>query len=169
MDVIAELARYAGVLQQLYSETEQGCDVKNAMMRIITNQHELTMMLQRLIQGEPDRVRQVVNSMSGLGGQYPGGSRKGIMEFKVVQNLKAVTGDKTGFRQWHQKFMSALGQVNSRYEGLMKNLITKIDLDKDLTTVIDQEVSEEPQQWDELSKDLYKVLIAKAEGDNSPP
>ena len=165
MDVVAELTRHAGVLQQLYSETEQGCDIRNAVMRMITNEHEVTLMLQKLIQGEPDRVMQVVNSMSRSSGQNPGGNRKGIMEFKVIQNLKAVTGDKTGFRQWHQKFMSALGQVNSRYEELMKNLITKIDLDKDLTTVIDQEVSEEPQQWDELSKDLYKVLIDKAEGE----
>merc|ERR1712240_729281 len=53
----------------------------------------------------------------------------------------------------------------SRSIFVMKNFITKIDLDKDLTTVIDQETSEEPQQWNELSKDLYKVLIDKAEGE----
>ena len=101
-DAITGLTRHAGVLQQLYNETEQGGDIKSVVMRMITNEHEVALMLQKLIQGEPDRVVQVVNSMSGLSGQNPGGSRKGIMEFKVIQNLKAVTGDKTGFRQWHQ-------------------------------------------------------------------
>ena len=46
----------------------------------------------------------------GYGG---GGERpwipKGIMEHRVMTNLKAVNGDKGLYRQWHQKFTTALG------------------------------------------------------------
>ncbi len=31
---------------------------------------------------------------------------KGIMEHRVIQNMKAVNGDKALFRQWHQKLLA---------------------------------------------------------------
>ena len=39
------------------------------------------------------------------GGGHGGGARfpKAIMEHKVIQYLRAVNGDKSLFRQWHQK------------------------------------------------------------------
>ena len=40
-----------------------------------------------------------------------GGFHRGAMEHKVIMNLRAVDGDKSIFRQWHQKFTTALGQV----------------------------------------------------------
>ena len=54
---------------------------------------------------------------------YTGGT-KGIMEYKVIANLKAVGGDKTWLRQWHLKFTAALGQVKHDYEWMM-NKMTK--------------------------------------------
>ena len=36
---------------------------------------------------------------------------QGIMEHTVIQNRRAVSGDKSLFRQWHQKSTTALGQV----------------------------------------------------------
>ncbi len=42
----------------------------------------------------------------GKGGTH--GYSKGIMEHKVVQNLRAVKGDNSLSRQWHQKFTAAL-------------------------------------------------------------
>ncbi len=47
---------------------------------------------------------------SGGSGPEGGGHRlpKGIMEHKVMQNLRAVSGDKLLFRQWHQKVTTAL-------------------------------------------------------------
>ena len=48
------------------------------------------------------------------GGGHGGGARfpKAIMEHKVIQYLRAVNGDKSLFRQWHQKLTTALGQVS---------------------------------------------------------
>ncbi len=37
---------------------------------------------------------------------------RGIMEHKVIQNLRVVSGDRPMFRQWLQKFTTALGQAN---------------------------------------------------------
>ena len=73
---------------------------------------------------------------SGYGGG--GGDKwttKGIMEHRVMTNLKAVNGDKGLFRQWHQKFTTALGQYNPRYEEIVHYMIREIDLGKDLGAV----------------------------------
>ena len=55
------------------------------------------------------------------GGGYGGGGGhkfpKGIMEHGVVQYLRAASGDKSFFRQWHQKFTTALGASNQRTRG----------------------------------------------------
>ena len=40
-----------------------------------------------------------------------GGFKKGIMDHKVIQNLKPLTGDKSKFRQWHHTLMNAMCQV----------------------------------------------------------
>jgi hypothetical protein len=38
------------------------------------------------------------------------------MEHKVIQYFRAVSGDKSLFRQWHQKFTIALGHVAGAHE-----------------------------------------------------
>ncbi len=45
--------------------------------------------------------------------------QKGIIEHKVIQNLKDVKGDKGFFRQWRQKFVTAIGQVNGDCEAII--------------------------------------------------
>ncbi len=37
-------------------------------------------------------------------------------EHKVIMNLRAVSGDKSMFRQWHQKFTTALEQVGGAHK-----------------------------------------------------
>ena len=50
---------------------------------------------------------------AGSGGNG-GGHRfnKGIMEHKVINNLRCVSGDKSLFRQWHKTFVNTLGQYD---------------------------------------------------------
>ncbi len=60
---------------------------------------------------------------------------RGIMEHKVVQNLRAVNGDKGLFRQWHQKFTTALGQVREECDGIIRKLARDINLGKDTETI----------------------------------
>ena len=45
------------------------------------------------------------------------------MEYKVIMNLTPVNGDKSWFRQWRLKFVTAIGQVRSECEELVQKLI----------------------------------------------
>ena len=45
---------------------------------------------------------------------------KGIMEYKVMQNLKSVSSDKSTFRQWHVKLLNAVNQVKKEYADLLR-------------------------------------------------
>ncbi len=60
------------------------------------------------------------------------GNPRSVMENRVVMDLRAVTGDKSLFRQWHQKFVAAIGQVRRECEGIVLSLVREIDLGKDL-------------------------------------
>jgi hypothetical protein len=71
-------------------------------------------------------------------GEGGGGTRfnRGIMEHRVLQNLRAVSGDKGLFRQWHRKFTTALGQVRAEYEEIVHKLAREIDLEREIETVL---------------------------------
>jgi hypothetical protein len=56
--------------------------------------------------------------------------KKGLMEHKVAQSLKPLTGDKGQFRQWHLKAMSALSQFNPEYGQILKTMETDMDTGK---------------------------------------
>ncbi len=57
------------------------------------------------------------------------------MEHRVIQNRKALSGDTGLFRQWHQKFTSALGQVRGEYEEIFHRLAREVDLARDMENV----------------------------------
>ena len=42
------------------------------------------------------------------------------MEYKAVQSLKALTGDKSHLRQWRQKLVSSLYTVRENYGNMLK-------------------------------------------------
>ncbi len=62
----------------------------------------------------------------GFGYRY----EKTIMEHKVIQYLRAVNGDKSLFRQWHQKFTTALGQITGVHQEIVQRMVKDIDLGK---------------------------------------
>lgn len=43
-----------------------------------------------------------------------GGKLKSVVEHKIIQSLGELTGEKGNFRQWHQKFANAMGEINGR-------------------------------------------------------
>ncbi len=76
-------------------------------------------------------------SGEGGGGGGEGGFHKGIMEHKVIMNLGAVNGDKSPlFRQWHQKFATAFGQVRGVREEIVHRLVKEIYFAKELEKVV---------------------------------
>ncbi len=58
------------------------------------------------------------------------------MEHKLIQNLRAVSGDKGLFRQRHQDFTIAFGQAREGFEEIVHKLAREIDLGKDMETVL---------------------------------
>ncbi len=75
---------------------------------------------------------------AGSGGTGGGSYRhpKGIMEHKVIHNLRAVSGDRPLFRQWHQKFTITLGQVGGLHEEISHRLVKQSDLGKEMEKVV---------------------------------
>ena len=41
-----------------------------------------------------------------------GGGQKPVSEHKAIQQLKGFAGDRSKFREWNEKLLNALGQVN---------------------------------------------------------
>ena len=50
-------------------------------------------------------------------------------------NFRMVNGDKSLFRQWHQRFVTALSQVGGVHEEIVLNLVREIDVGKELNEV----------------------------------
>ncbi len=63
---------------------------------------------------------------------------KGIMEHKVINNLRCVSGDKSLFRLWHQRFVTALGQYDQVHEEIVQHLVKETDFGKDLDKVVEE-------------------------------
>ena len=57
-------------------------------------------------------------------GQHQGGDKykKGILEYKVIQTIKPLTGDKSHFRQWHQQLINALSTINEDHSEAIKDM-----------------------------------------------
>ena len=69
---------------------------------------------------------------SRSGGRSGGGLHKTIMEHKVIQNLRAMSGDKYLCRQWYQKFTTALGQVGGVHDQIVHRLVKDVDLGREM-------------------------------------
>jgi hypothetical protein len=87
----------------------------------------------KTIEQEPLRFMNMfaASSVSGMGGAQRKFA-KPIMEYKAIQNLRAVNGDKSMFRQWHQKFSTALGQVVESHEEIVRRFVKEIDLGREM-------------------------------------
>ena len=87
------------------------------------------------------------------------------MEHKVITNMKPVNGDKSWFRQWHLKFVTALGQVRSEYEEIVQRMVKYIDFGKHLGATLESLSIDYPERYQNVSGDVWKILIDKAEAE----
>ncbi len=74
---------------------------------------DMTKTTERMFEQEHLRIINMVTAINPgcLGGKGGDGfTTRGIMENKVITNLRCVSGDKSLFPQWHQKFITAVGQ-----------------------------------------------------------
>ena len=50
-----------------------------------------------------------------------------MSEYKAMQQLKAFAGERGKFREWNEKLLNALAQVNASYRKALKNLNSKLE------------------------------------------
>ena len=79
---------------------------------------------------------------AATGGNGSGGAvtkyTRGIMEHKVITNLRCVNGDQSLFRQLHQRFIAALGQYYHVHEEIAQHLVKEADLGQEFDKVVEE-------------------------------
>ena len=87
----------------------------------------------------------------------------GILEFKVVQHIKPLTGNKSQFIQWHQQLINALSTINEDHAEIIK----AIEKSMDSGQKIDEALDDLDQQFHlyEFNMDLLCILTDKCEGE----
>ena len=63
-------------------------------------------------------------------------TKKTIMEYQAMQNLKNITSDKSTLRQWHVKLLNAIRQVKREYAVVVEDTAKNIDLGKQVDAVM---------------------------------
>ncbi len=126
---------------------------------------KVTKSIGRMFEQEPLRFMAMHTAASG---GMSGGHKtynKGVMEHRVIQNLKNVNGDKSLFRQWHQKFTTAIGQYKGVYEEMVHKMARELDLGKEVDVVLSALYSTYGDVLWEASADIWRVLVDKTEAE----
>ena len=85
-------------------------------------------------------LNKMAEMMKGTGGKG-GIGQKPVSEHKAIQQLKTFTGDRSKFREWNEKLLNALGQVNVKNRKALKYLNAKLEtLDGALKDVDDDDM-----------------------------
>merc|ERR1712115_685310 len=78
------------------------------------------------LENDEERMTKLIEAIK-TGGSGNRGSTKPVSEYKALQNLKPFTGDRSKFREWNDKLVNALAQVQPHYRDAIKNLNKKLD------------------------------------------
>ena len=140
---------------------------------------ELTVIKDALRKVEHD-IRATAANTAGMtfnpgsfGSQWTGGKwAKSAMEHKAIVNIKELGNDKSGFRQWYDKFVNALAQVNREYRVAIQTVVKAIEKEEKLPVGGLSEWSRwiqdrEPIVADigQLNEDLFAVLMDETIGE----
>ncbi len=102
----------------------------------------------------------------GLGGKEGKGfTTKGIMEHKVIANLRCVNGDKSLFRRWRQRLITALGKYDHVHEEIAQHVVKEMDFGKDLDKIAEDLRITYGREFVRISGDVWNVLPDKAKND----
>ncbi len=100
----------------------------------------------------------------GLRGKEGNGfTTRGMMEHKVITNLRCINGDKSFSRQWQPRFVAALGQDDEVHEEIVQHLVKETDFGKDLDKVAEDLWSTCGREFTRVSGDVWNILLDKAE------
>ena len=107
------------------------------------------------IQKAIKRIEQGIQNNSGhSGGNSSGGNwrNKSAMEQKAISNLKTLGNDRQGYRQWLDKFVNAMAQVNREYSTVLQAIVKAIEREDKLPTG-------DVEEWEEWLSDTEDVTI----------
>ena len=77
--------------------------------------------------GADDIVKGLADLLKINGPKVHTGGHKPVSEHKAVQQLKNFTGDRSKFREWNEKLLNALAQVDVRNRKVLKTLNKKLE------------------------------------------
>ena len=138
-----------------------GINIEETVKEIVGDLVEMIKAVGRCFETERLRVdSRVLASLAGLNLGKGGGNNfigKPVTEYNVVQNLGKVSSDKGTFRQWHQKFLSAIGQVREEFREMIEDLVRYIDLGKPVDKAVEHMEDSYGIEWSGMSKELYHI------------
>ncbi len=91
--------------------------------------------------------------------------REARVEHRVITNLRCANGDKSLFRQWHQRFITALGQYDKVHEEIAQHLVKETGFGKDLDTVVENLRITYGGEFTRVSRDVWNIILGKAENE----
>ena len=89
--------------------------------------------------------------------------KKGILEYKVIQNIKPLTGSRSQFRQWHQKLINALSTIKEDHAEIIRAIEKSMDVGDKIQESLDE--LDSTYLLDDFNKDLTCILMDKCEGE----
>jgi hypothetical protein len=145
--------------------------MKQEMQAIKTTSNAELQAIQKAIKRIEEDIQ---NNGGNMGGIRSGNSwrSKSAMEHKAIANLKTLGSDRQGYRQWHDKFVNAMAQVNKEYRTIMQTIVKAIENEEKLPIGdIDEweswfsEKGEEALDLAAVNEDLFSVLMDKTESE----
>ncbi len=65
--------------------------------------------------------------------------------------------------EWHQKFITTLGQVGGSHEEMMHRLVKETDLGNEMEKIVTGPRADSGDEFEKASGDVWNILIGKAE------
>ena len=92
---------------------------------------------------------------------------KGIMEHRLIRDLKAFTGDKREYRNWNEKLINAYVQIKKGSRGIFEWIKEQVekgvkDMDQ-LKDAWDVEEFSDTHHFDTFGEELYWILMDECE------
>jgi len=117
--------------------------------------------------------QKIVHIEQGIGqGARQGGHGErreyNMLESKMILNIGIISGDKSAFRRWNQKFISIIYGIKSEYGDYLAKMQNMLDTGTEVNKMeeeIGNEMDMKGSDREDLNRFLYTVLMMKVEGE----
>jgi hypothetical protein len=159
------------VAKVLTNASDSFNQMKQEMQAIKTTSNAELQAIQRAIKKIESDIQ---GGAANYGPSQSGGNwrNRSAMEHKAIANLKTLGSDRQGYRQWHDKFVNAMAQVNREYRTIMQTIVKAIEKEEKLPAGdIDEwenwfgDNGEEGIDLAAINEDLFSVLMDKTESE----